>query len=75
MDSVNESSSAFAHNGSSILLNFGANSLQNLADERWGLDNVKVEVAAVQVLAVAWLFGSGLVGLLRITHSGKKVVV
>jgi hypothetical protein len=64
MDSVYELSFTFAHTGSSIMLNFGANGLQSLADESWGLDNVKVDVSAVPVPASVWLFGSGLLGLI-----------
>lgn len=71
MDSVYNLSFTFPHTSSSIMFNFGANGLQSLADESWGLDNVKVEVAAVPVPAAVWLFGSGLLGLMGIARRKK----
>jgi hypothetical protein len=68
MDSVYELSFTFAHTGSSLMLNFGANGLQGLADESWGLDNVKVDVSAVPVPPSVWLFGSGLLGLIGVAR-------
>ena len=68
MDSVYELSFTFPHTSSSITLNFGASGLQSLADESWGLDNVRVAVAAVPIPAAVWLFGSGLVGLIGVAR-------
>jgi hypothetical protein len=68
MDSVYELSFAFAHTGNSLALNFGANGLQGIGDESWGLDNVRVEVSAVPVPASVWLFGSGLLGLIGVAR-------
>jgi len=39
---VYELSFTFAHGGGQLVLNFSASGLQNLADESWGLDNVRV---------------------------------
>ena len=63
MDSVYNLSFTFNHNASDMVLNFSAYGLQGLADESWGLDNVMVQVAPVPVPPAAWLFGSGLLGL------------
>ncbi len=71
MDSVYALSFTFAHTDSSILLNFGANGLQSLADESWGLDNVRVQVSAVPVPAAVWLFGSGLIGVATVARRKK----
>ena len=70
MDSVYELSFTFPHTCNSIMLNFGANGLQSLADESWGLDNVRVEVAAVPIPA-AVLFGSGLLGSIGVAWRKK----
>lgn len=72
MDSVYDLSFTFPHTSSSVIFNFGANGLQSLADESWGLDNVRVEVSAVPVPAAVWLFGSGLVGLIGVALRHKK---
>jgi hypothetical protein len=72
MDSVYELSFTFAHTGSSLMLNFGANGLQGIADESWGLDNVKVAVSAVPVPPSVWLFGSGLLGLIGVARGRLK---
>lgn len=71
MDSVYELSFAFAHTGGSLMLNFGANGLQGIADESWGLDNVKVAVSPVPVPAAVWLFGSGLLGLIGVARRNR----
>lgn len=68
MDSVYNLSFMFAHNDSDLALNFSGVGLQGLADESWGLDNVHVEVSAVPVPAAAWLFGSGLLGLIGVAR-------
>ena len=71
MDSVYELSFTFPHIASAITLNFGANGLQTLADESWGLDNVRVSVAAVPIPAAVWLFGTGLVALVGLSRRRK----
>ena len=38
--------------------------IQDLNDESWAMDNLTVTVAPVPVPAAAWLFGSGLLGLI-----------
>ena len=68
MDSVYELAFTFPHTNSSIVLNFGANGLQSLADESWGLDNVRVSVAPIPIPAAVWLFGSGLLGLIGVAR-------
>ncbi len=68
MDSVYDLSFTFPHTSSSIMLNFGANGLQSLDDESWGLDNVRVEVTAVPIPAAVWLFSSGLVALVGLSR-------
>jgi hypothetical protein len=52
----------FAHSGD-VALHFSASGLQAIADESWGLDNVKVEVNAIPLPSTLLLLGSGL-GLL-----------
>ena len=47
LDSVYRLSFAFPHSGDSLTLNFGASGLQELFDESWGLDNVRVVVGTV----------------------------
>jgi hypothetical protein len=68
MDSVYNLNFTFAHNASDLVLNFSAAGLQGIADESWGLDNVRVDVSAVPVPAAAWLFGSGLLGLIGVAR-------
>jgi RHS repeat-associated protein len=45
MDSVYELSFTFPHTADSLTLDFAALGLQGIADESWGLDNVRVEVS------------------------------
>ncbi len=73
MDSVYNLSFTFPHTSSSIMFNFGANGLQSLADESWGLDNVRVEVSAVPVPASVWLLASGLLGLIGVARRKARV--
>ncbi|HYA39620.1 MAG TPA: VPLPA-CTERM sorting domain-containing protein [Candidatus Methylomirabilis sp.] len=68
MDSVYNLSFTFNHSASDMVLNFSAYGLQGLADESWGLDNVKVDVSAVPVPPAVWLFGSGLLGLIGVAR-------
>lgn len=68
MDSVYNLSFTFNHSASDMVLNFSAYGLQGLADESWGLDNVRVDVAPVPVPPALWLFGSGLMGLLGVAR-------
>ena len=69
MDSSYNLSFTFPHSANDIVLNFSAYGLQPLlTDESWGLDNVRVDVAAVPVPAAVWLFGSGLLGLIGIAR-------
>jgi hypothetical protein len=76
MDSVYNLSFTFNHSASNLVLNFSAAGLQGITDESWGLDNVRVDVAAVPVPAAVWLFGSGLLGLVGVARrkrvSAKK---
>ena len=71
MDSVYNLSFTFNHSTSDMVLNFSAYGLQGLADESWGLDNVKVEVSAVPVPPAVWLFASGLLGLVGVARRKK----
>lgn len=75
MDSVYELSFTFAHTGSSLMLNFGANGLQGINDESWGLDNVQVAVAPVPVPPAVWLFVSGLLGLVGMARRKTPCVM
>ena len=43
-DSVYHLSYTFSHNAPSVQLSFSASGLQGLADESWGLDNVKIRI-------------------------------
>lgn len=42
MDAVYHLTFTFAHNAATLQLVFSASGLQAIADEAWGLDNVKV---------------------------------
>lgn len=61
MDSVYRLSFAFASNSDLLTLNFTGHGLQGLADESWGLDNVRV--SAVPEASSAALMGLGLFAL------------
>ncbi len=65
----------FAHTGSSAQIDlfiFGEGN-QGLDDESWAMDNLRVSVTtqAVPLPAAAWLFGSGLLGLIGIARKKK----
>ena len=66
MDSVYHFSFSFANSDSLLAFNFIGSGLQDISDESWGLDNVKVSVSAVPEPAALPLFaaGLGLVGLM-----------
>jgi hypothetical protein len=51
----------FAHSGDSLEIEFFGYGLQDVTDESWRVDGVKV--SAVPVPTAVWLFGSGLLGL------------
>lgn len=61
MDSVYRMNFAFASNTELLTLNFTGYGLQGLADESWGLDNVRV--SAVPEASSATLMGLGLLAL------------
>lgn len=44
LDSVYQLHYDFAHSGDSLTITFGAQGLQSLSDESWGIDNVRVEL-------------------------------
>lgn len=54
MDAVYNLSFVFAHTDGSLKLDFGAFGLQSLADESWGLDDVRVSVVEAVPLPAAW---------------------
>jgi hypothetical protein len=60
-DSVYNFSFEVPHSAGSVVFQFTASGLQDIADESWGLDNVKVEV--VPLPSTLLLLGSGLLGL------------
>jgi hypothetical protein len=60
MDSVYNFIFNVAHTGDSLELAFAASGLQSLADESWGLDDVRVSVTAVPVPAALPLLLGGL---------------
>ena len=70
MDSVYSFNFLFDHTGSSLVLNFGASGLQELADESWGIDNVQIGTATVPLPGALALLLTGLGVLLRF---GRKV--
>lgn len=72
MDAVYNLSFAFAHTSSSLTLDFGALGLQSLADESWGLDNVRVSVEAVPLPAAWPLLLGGLATLLGIGRYSRR---
>lgn len=61
--------SNIAHTASSVTITFVIEGvgIQNLNDESWAMDNLRVSVTPVPVPAAVWLFGSGLVLLARRT--------
>lgn len=61
MDSVYHMSFLFAHNTNQLTLNFSGYGLQNINDESWGLDNVRVSV--VPEPGTAALLGLGILML------------
>ena len=63
-DSVYHISLTFDHTATSMDLSFFALGLQDITDESWGLDNVRVDATApVPVPAPLMLLGSGVLGL------------
>lgn len=62
---------SFAHTGSSATIDFFifGEGNQSLDDESWAMDNLRVGVTTVvPIPAAAWLFGSGLLGLIGVTR-------
>ena len=48
--------------------------IQSLDDESWAMDNLTVTVAPVPIPAAAWLFGSGLLGLIGVARRRREVL-
>lgn len=71
MDSVYNLAFNFSHSGNSLVLDFGAYGLQSLADESWGLDNVKVSVTPVPLPGALSLLMGGLGVLGAFTRSRR----
>ncbi|MEW6330744.1 MAG: VPLPA-CTERM sorting domain-containing protein [Pseudomonadota bacterium] len=62
--------SNIAHSASTASIQFFIQGvgIQDLNDESWAMDNLNVTVTAVPVPAAAWLFWSGLLGLVGFTR-------
>jgi hypothetical protein len=60
MDSVYNLSFVIPHSASSLTFNFQGLGLQSLADESWGLDNVRVETAVVPLPGALGLMLAGI---------------
>jgi hypothetical protein len=69
-DSVYRLSYTFEHTGPNVNLDFSASGLQPIADESWGLDNVKIDVNPAPVLSDAGPFAVPLVQAGRLTTVG-----
>lgn len=73
MDSVYNFVFNLAHTGGSLELTFAASGLQSLADESWGLDDVRVSVTAVPVPAALPLLLGGLTALGAVAGRRRRV--
>jgi len=65
--------SNIAHTGSTATFKFviEGEGIQNLDDESWAMDNLRVSVNAVPAPATAWLFLPGLAGMIRFARTRK----
>lgn len=66
-DAVYHLSFTFPHSDSSLVLNFTGTGLQPIADESWGLDNVRVSIDEQQVPepGAVWLLAAGMLAAYR----------
>lgn len=65
----------FAHTGSSATIDFFifGEGNQSLDDESWAMDNLRVGVTTVvPIPGAAWLFGSGLLGMVGVARRNAK---
>jgi hypothetical protein len=62
-DAVYHGDVLYSHTDSSFIVTFGAEHLQELADESWGIDNVVVSVDVPEPCTLFLLFTGGLVFL------------
>lgn len=69
-DSVYKFSFEVPHSANSVMFQFNYSGLQNINDESWGLDNVRVEV--VPLPPTLLLFSSGLLGLVGVRLRFRK---
>jgi hypothetical protein len=62
--------SSFAHSASTLTLSLliEGEGIQNLSDESWAMDNLRIEVNAVPVPGAVWLMGSALLGLVGVAR-------
>lgn len=69
--------SNIAHSSASLTIQFFIQGvgIQDLNDESWAMDNLRLSLTSVPVPGALWLFGSGLLGLIAFVRSKAEVLV